>query len=124
MAQHAAALREPAASTVRASRRMWQQTVLLWRPALQAALPAPAGTQDNIKRTRTYDLLISYDKFHSVPSTWLVGYDEDRQPLKPEQVRGCSCFNTIGGAGWTCVLHSRASMQKIALNVRCCVQPY
>jgi Autophagocytosis associated protein, active-site domain len=58
---------------------------LLWRPALQAALPTPA--QDNIKRTRTYDLLISYDKFHSVPCTWLVGYDEDRQPLKPEQVQ-------------------------------------
>ena len=60
---------------------------LLWRPALQAALPALASMQDNIKRTRTYDLLISYDKFHSVPSTWLVGYDEDRQPLKPEQVQ-------------------------------------
>lgn len=30
--------------------------------------------------------MISYDKFHAVPRTWLVGYDEDRQPLKPEQV--------------------------------------
>jgi Autophagocytosis associated protein, active-site domain len=55
------------------------------RPALQAALPS---TQDNIRRTRTYDLMISYDKFHAVPRTWLVGYDEDRQPLKPEQVQG------------------------------------
>ena len=75
---------------------------LLWRPALQAALPTQASTQDNIKRTRTYDLLISYDKFHSVPCTWLVGYDEDRQPLKPEQVQGISWFMTIGGTCRMC----------------------
>lgn len=59
--------------------------------AAQAALQVaakPAG--DNIRRTRTYDLMISYDKFHAVPRTWLVGYDEDRQPLRPEQARDLS----------------------------------
>ena len=45
-----------------------------------------ATETDNIRRTRTYDIMITYDKYHAVPSIWLVGYDEDRQPLKPHQV--------------------------------------
>lgn len=58
---------------------------------MQAALPAPGRQQsasrpDAILRTRTYDVMITYDKFHAVPMTWLVGYDEDSQPLKPQQV--------------------------------------
>lgn len=36
--------------------------------------------------TRTYDLMITYDKYYQVPRFWLVGYDEARQPLKPKQV--------------------------------------
>jgi len=57
----------------------------------QAALPAEGRMQsatepDNIRRTRTYDIMITYDKYHAVPSIWLVGYDEDRQPLKPQQI--------------------------------------
>ena len=35
---------------------------------------------------RTYDLLISYDKYYSVPKFWLVGYDESKQPLPTKQV--------------------------------------
>ena len=43
--------------------------------------------------TRTYDLMISYDKYYQVPRFWLVGYDESRQPLKPKQVGACQyCF--------------------------------
>eukprot|EP00891_Asterochloris_glomerata_P007150 jgi/Astpho2/7150/fgenesh1_pm.00113_%23_2_t len=41
---------------------------------------------DSILRTRTYDLLISYDKYYQVPRFWLVGYDEDRQPLPASKV--------------------------------------
>lgn len=54
----------------------------------EAALrPAPRGGGDeHIVRTRTYDLLITYDKYYQVPRFWLVGYDENRQPLTPEQV--------------------------------------
>lgn len=57
----------------------------------QAALPAPglarsAEQPDSIRRTRTYDIMITYDKYHAVPMTWLVGYDEDRRPLLPHQV--------------------------------------
>lgn len=42
--------------------------------------------EDHIVRTRTYDLLISYDKYYQVPRFWLVGYNENRQPLTPKQV--------------------------------------
>ncbi len=51
--------------------------------------------------TRTYDLLISYDKYYQVPRFWLVGYDEQRQPLTPKQVlstpRG-TYFDTPGAS--------------------------
>lgn len=59
---------------------------------MQAVLPhALANTNqgaahDHIMHTRTYDLMITYDKFYQVPRFWLVGYDENRQPLKPNQV--------------------------------------
>lgn len=58
----------------------------------EAALPSMSGPRqgqdptDSILRTRTYDLLISYDKYYQVPRFWLVGYDEDRQPLPASKV--------------------------------------
>lgn len=39
---------------------------------------------DNILRTRTYDLSVTYDKYYQTPRFWLIGYDEARQLLKPE----------------------------------------
>eukprot|EP00743_Colponemidia_sp_Colp-15_P001849 GILK01002016.1.p1 GENE.GILK01002016.1~~GILK01002016.1.p1 ORF type:complete len:301 (-),score=34.77 GILK01002016.1:112-1014(-) len=41
---------------------------------------------DNIVRTRTYDLSITYDKYYQTPRLWLFGYDETGQPLTTEQV--------------------------------------
>ncbi|EFJ46364.1 autophagy protein [Volvox carteri f. nagariensis] len=40
---------------------------------------------DNIVRTRTYDLYITYDQYYQVPRFWLVGFDESRKPLLPHQ---------------------------------------
>jgi ubiquitin-like-conjugating enzyme ATG3 len=31
---------------------------------------------DNILKTRTYDLSITYDKYYQTPRMWLFGYDE------------------------------------------------
>ncbi|GLI63457.1 hypothetical protein VaNZ11_006429 [Volvox africanus] len=41
---------------------------------------------DNIVRTRTYDLYMTYDQYYQVPRLWLVGFDESRKPLRPQQV--------------------------------------
>lgn len=41
---------------------------------------------DQVIRTRTYDLHITYDKFYQTPRLWVVGYDESRQPLSVEQM--------------------------------------
>lgn len=59
--------------------------------AMQAAVPRNGylraeEPEDHIVRIRTYDLLISYDKYYSVPKFWLVGYDESKQPLPTKQV--------------------------------------
>ena len=49
-----------------------------------AALKHASSTQ--ILRTRSYDLSITYDKYYQTPRVWLSGYDENRSPLKPEQI--------------------------------------
>ena len=41
---------------------------------------------DNIVRTRTYDLSISYDKYYQTPRVWLFGYDEHEHPLTHDQM--------------------------------------
>ena len=35
----------------------------------------------HLLRTRTYDLLMTYDKYYQTPRIWLVGYGPDRAPL-------------------------------------------
>eukprot|EP00775_Hariotina_reticulata_P010379 gene10379-10537_t len=54
--------------------------------AAATGLPSSAEASSGIKRTRTYDLHITYDQYYQVPRFWLVGFDEAKQPLKPQQV--------------------------------------
>lgn len=53
-----------------------------------AVQPGANEAGDGVRRTRTYDLVITYDKYYQVPRFWLIGYDERRQPLAPDQVTG------------------------------------
>jgi len=46
----------------------------------------PPQEEDNILRTRTYDISITYDKYYQTPRVWLFGYDETRQPLNPTEI--------------------------------------
>lgn len=39
---------------------------------------------DQILRTRSYDLSITYDKYYHTPRLWLTGYDEHHRPLSIE----------------------------------------
>eukprot|EP00897_Mesotaenium_endlicherianum_P007461 jgi/Mesen1/6743/ME000344S06021 len=59
-----------------------QDPATLQTPYLVAQEP----DDDNILRTRTYDLSMSYDKYYQTPRFWLFGYDEARQPLSPEEM--------------------------------------
>lgn len=45
-----------------------------------------SNDEDNIVRTRTYDLSITYDKYYQTPRLWLSGYDEHGQPLTEKQM--------------------------------------
>ncbi|MBA0548851.1 hypothetical protein Goshw_003220 [Gossypium schwendimanii] len=49
-------------------------------------LVAQEPDDDNILRTRTYDVSITYDKYYQTPRVWLTGYDESRMLLQPELV--------------------------------------
>lgn len=52
----------------------------------KATLQVPPIEEDNILKTRTYDLSITYDKYYQTPKVWLFGYDENKNPLKPEEI--------------------------------------
>jgi ubiquitin-like-conjugating enzyme ATG3 len=54
--------------------------------AVDPASLAPAEASDNILRTRTYDLSITYDKYYQTPRMWLSGFDEQRRPLTAQQI--------------------------------------
>ncbi|XP_026819892.1 ubiquitin-like-conjugating enzyme ATG3 [Rhopalosiphum maidis] len=41
---------------------------------------------DEILKTRTYDLHITYDKFYQTPRLWIYGYNEDKKPLSVEEI--------------------------------------
>ncbi|KAK9804182.1 hypothetical protein WJX73_009883 [Symbiochloris irregularis] len=57
------------------------------QPTTSQAGPSTAAEEDDdIMHTRTYDLMITYDKYYQVPRFWLSGYDEGRQPLQPAQI--------------------------------------
>ncbi|CAM8999318.1 unnamed protein product [Rhodiola kirilowii] len=49
-------------------------------------LVAQEPDDDNILRTCTYDVSITYDKYYQTPRMWLTGYDESRMLLQPELV--------------------------------------
>ncbi|BGP26822.1 autophagy-related protein 3 [Rhodotorula toruloides] len=38
---------------------------------------------DNIIQVRTYDCMITYDKYYQTPRMWLLGYNEQKHPLPP-----------------------------------------
>ncbi|CAE6528085.1 unnamed protein product [Rhizoctonia solani] len=54
------------------------------------AKPAPAApievAKGNLLQVRTYDVMITYDKYYQTPRIWLLGFDENGTPLTPPQV--------------------------------------
>ncbi|MCO5562952.1 hypothetical protein L7F22_016588 [Adiantum nelumboides] len=47
---------------------------------------AGGQTISKLISVRTYDCLITYDKYYQTPRMWLVGYNESGQPLKPAEI--------------------------------------
>ena len=55
--------------------------------AVQAAPAASASAEDNIRKVRTYDLSITYDKYYQTPRVWMMGYSADsNQPLTGDEM--------------------------------------
>lgn len=48
--------------------------------------PVPPAGSSNLVQIRTYDCLITYDKYYQTPRMWLLGYDEHKNPLPPNLV--------------------------------------
>jgi len=64
------------------------------KPTTSASIPVSGvvdvsqiePARDNLLQVRTYDVMISYDKYYQTPRVWLIGYDENRNPLMPQQI--------------------------------------
>ncbi|KAF8070075.1 putative E2-like enzyme [Lyophyllum atratum] len=61
----------------------------------EATASKPSGVIDasnievakgNLLQVRTYDVMITYDKYYQTPRVWLIGYDENGTPLTPPQI--------------------------------------
>ncbi|KAG6835083.1 hypothetical protein H0H93_005019 [Arthromyces matolae] len=44
------------------------------------------AAKGNLLQVRTYDVMITYDKYYQTPRVWLLGYDENGTPLTPPQI--------------------------------------
>ena len=53
---------------------------------LEESDPAAAKQDLGILKTRTYDLSVTYDKYYQTPRMWLLGFNENKQPLTSEQM--------------------------------------
>lgn len=42
---------------------------------------------DNVIKSRTYDVTISYDYYYRVPRLWLIGYSETGNPLTSDEIK-------------------------------------
>lgn len=42
---------------------------------------------EDVLKTRTYNLHITYDKYYQVPRFWLIGYGEDMKLLTIEEMK-------------------------------------
>ena len=47
--------------------------------------PGAAAGAEHVS-VRTYDCMITYDKYYQTPRMWLIGYDENGLPLQPAQI--------------------------------------
>lgn len=48
-------------------------SVTIWYRPVEVA-------KGNLLQVRTYDVMITYDKYYQTPRIWLLGYDEVRNP--------------------------------------------
>ncbi|TFY82459.1 hypothetical protein EWM64_g1560 [Hericium alpestre] len=55
-------------------------------PPKVAELSQAEAVNGNLLQVRTYDVMITYDKYYQTPRIWLVGYDENGKPLTGQQV--------------------------------------
>ncbi|KAG0145964.1 hypothetical protein CROQUDRAFT_658073 [Cronartium quercuum f. sp. fusiforme G11] len=55
------------------------------KPEPSSKLEVGQTNPGNLITVRTYDCLITYDKYYQTPRMWLMGYDEHKNPLTPNQ---------------------------------------
>lgn len=54
--------------------------------AAETQAPVHERGRTHVTAVRTYDCMITYDKYYQTPRMWLIGYDENGLPLQPAQI--------------------------------------
>jgi len=54
--------------------------------AILVAAPKKEKNNEDLLRTRTYDVSITWDLYYQTPRVWLNGYDEQKNSLAPKSV--------------------------------------
>lgn len=55
-------------------------------PVDESALPQKSNQGSISAPVRTYNVYITYDKYYQTPRLWLFGYNEQQQPLTPNEI--------------------------------------
>jgi len=70
---------------------------------------------ENIIRTRTYDVSVTYDYYYRVPRMWLTGYDENGTPLTDEEIKEDIMLDYIDKTV-TIELHPHTNVKSISIH--------
>jgi ubiquitin-like-conjugating enzyme ATG3 len=69
----------------------------------------------NVIRTRTYDVSVTYDYYYRVPRMWLTGYDENGTPLSDEDVKEDIMLDYVDKTV-TIELHPHTNVKSISIH--------
>lgn len=69
----------------------------------------------NVIKTRTYDVSVTYDYYYRVPRMWLTGYDENGNPLSDEEIKEDIMLDYIDKTV-TIELHPHANVKSISIH--------
>lgn len=69
----------------------------------------------NVIRTRTYDVSVTYDYYYRVPRMWLTGYDENGTPLSDEEIKEDIMLDYIDKTV-TIELHPHTNVKSISIH--------
>lgn len=71
--------------------------------------------EENVFKTRTYDVTVTYDYYYRVPRMWLIGYGENGTPLNDTQIKEDIMLDYIDKTV-TIEMHPHTNVKSISIH--------